>query len=114
MLVKVGSCSCHQGRVLTVRQNIVRGVLVNGSVGLVTGFMTGDDAEKAQIEIALSELKEVENRDGGPPRIAEQVLRSRRLWPLVAFQNGQTRLCVPEPFDVHDHEGKIRGTRHQV
>lgn len=94
-------------------QNIVPGVLVNGSMGKVIGFISGPEAHEQGIGLTINEPKEDEYHRQAYIRKVLQSL-GKGQWPLVRFDNWCTKLCVPRYFDVSDHEGKVRATRHQV
>ena len=104
--------------------------LVNGSVGIVRGFMTALDAQIQDIKVSITEnhrpdrWTEKEEEDeiilvrsstsdpdvGVPPG----VLHSARVWPLVEFQNEVKMLCVPDTFEVYNADGRVEAQRTQV
>lgn len=103
-------CSSH------VIQNMVQGSLVNGSIGRVIGFMTTREANDKGVAIGKANG---ENTVGVPgprvvPRVAESMIRSNAVWPVVKFQNTVEMLCVPMQFEVNDADGKVEAARGQV
>jgi len=115
MLVKVRKRSLHATHVLTLGQNVVQGVLVNGSVGKVTRFLTCKDAKKIHsIEVALSLRDKEENPRTGEVRIAEHLWMNPTKWPVVEFPGGRTRLIPPHEFTVENVNGTMQALRLQV
>lgn len=105
----------HATHVLTLRQNVVQGVLVNGSVGKVARFLTCKDAKKIHnIEVALSLRDREENPRTGEVRIAEHLWESPTKWPVVEFPGGRTRLIPPHEFTVENVNGTMQALRLQV
>lgn len=139
MLVKVsGTAPRWMSACLTLRrlQNIIQGVLVNGSVGRIVGFYKPREALAMGIDIALPDPRERSGPDvpdiGGGPQVEvpqtpagptqntqreekiKQILQMNSVWPAVQFQNGVTQLCVPLTFEVVSAEGTTEVIRHQV
>ena len=119
------------------QQNIIQGLLVNGSIGRVVGFYKPREALTMGIQIALPDSRDREDSDapnapGGsqarmptstPSRsqstdqreqMIQRILRLNTVWPAVQFQNGVTQLCVPLSFEVVSAEGSTEVTREQV
>lgn len=112
-------------------QNIIQGVLVNGSVGRVVGFYKPRDAvEKLGAQIALPESRDLQAdpiEAGVPPSSqAEKAQKEQReqrikmimsmntVWPAVQFASGPLMLCVPLMFEVVNADANIEATRNQV
>jgi ATP-dependent exoDNAse (exonuclease V) alpha subunit len=115
MLIKVRKQSLYSTHVLTAGQNAVQGVLVNGSVGKVTGFFTCREAKKTHdIEVALSPRDREENSMTGVVRIAERLWTDPTKWPVVEFPGGLTRLIPPHEFTVENVNGTMQALRLQV
>jgi hypothetical protein len=72
----------------------------------VVGFLTR--LEAARRRILLAGRKELEDVT------LAAVQRCSRLWPLVRFTNGASRLCVPEEFTVTGARGNVEASRTQV
>ena len=115
MLVKVQKRPPHATHVLTFGQNVVQGVLVNGSVGKVVRFLTCKDAKNIHhIEVALSLRDREENPRTGEVRIAEHLWVNPTKWPVVEFPCGRTRLIPPHEFTVENVNGTMQALRLQV
>ena len=121
-----------------MHQNIIQGLLVNGSIGRVVGFYKPRDALNMGIQIALPDLRDREdsNAPNAPgisqaarapsstlsrsqskdqrEQLIQRILRLETVWPAVQFQNGVTQLCVPLTFEVVSAEGTTEVTREQV
>lgn len=98
--------SCYY--LMHASQNIVQGVLVNGSVGKVVELITYKEAVERYLPIAVPGDKE-NGQD-----VPEYIRKSTFPWPLVKFTNGLLELCVPAEFTVEDALGEIEATRMQV
>ncbi|TFY70120.1 hypothetical protein EVJ58_g64 [Rhodofomes roseus] len=100
--------------------NIVQGVLVNGSVGKVTDFMTVQAALLRGIESGVINRTErgepapERTRNGGLSPVPPHLLKSGNLWPCVRFENGRSLLCIPCMFEVVNAQGRIEASREQV
>ena len=100
---------------LTLGQNAVQGVLVNGSVGKVTGFLTCHEAKEIHhIEIALSPRDKEQNPKTGEIWIAEELWRNRTKWPVVEFPGSLQRLIPPHEFTIENVNGSMQALRLQV
>lgn len=97
------------------RQNAEQGVLVNGSVGKVTDFLTCKEAKDVHhIEIALSPKDKEENPRTGEVRIADYLWGSPTKWPVVDFLSGRKRLVTPHEFTIENADGGMQALRLQV
>ena len=115
MLVKVRENILSVSRVLTLRQNAEQGVLVNGSVGRVTDFLTCRDAKKIhRIEVALSPGDREENPKTDEVRISEDLGNDQFKWPVVEFLSGQKRLILPHEFTIENINETTQALRLQV
>lgn len=76
--------------------------------------MSGPEAQLNGIKLAVTEQKEAKTRNQHDPWKFHGSEETERQWPVVEFEGGHIRLCVPETFDINDHEGRVRATRHQV
>ena len=115
MLIKVWKHTLHATYILTLGQNIVQGVLVNGSVGRITDFLTCYDAKTFRgIEIALSPRDREENPKTGEVRVADHLWENQTKWPVVEFPNGRTRLLPRHEFTVENVNGGTYALRLQV
>jgi len=115
MLIKVREKTLYVTPVLTLRQNAEQGVLVNGSVGRITDFLTCREAkEKHHIEIALSPKDREEDPKTGEIRIAGNLWGSPIKWPVVEFLNGRKRLIPPHEFTIENADGIMQALRSQV
>ncbi|KAH9836529.1 uncharacterized protein C8Q71DRAFT_46576 [Rhodofomes roseus] len=114
-----------------MHQNLVQGVLVNGTRGRIEEFITEEEAETRSIKSARlpppppppppSPTPSAEEVDYTPPnRKPHIVLRHGSfdaldgLWPLVKFETGDMLLCDDCSFDVKNTEGKTEAVRDQV
>jgi ATP-dependent DNA helicase PIF1 len=105
----------HVTHILTLRQNVVQGELVNGSVGKVTDFLTCHEAKEIHhIEIALSPRDKEENPKTGEIRIAEQLWRNPTKWPVVEFPGNRKRLIPPHEFTIENAGCSMQALRLQV
>jgi len=115
MLIKVCKDILYATRILTLGQNVEQGVLVNGSVGKITDFLTCHDAKKYhRIEVAMSPRDREENPKTGEVRIAEHLWKNPTKWPVVEFPGGRTRLIPPHEFTVENVNGAMHALRLQV
>jgi len=115
MLIKVRENTLCAARVLIIRQNAEQGVLVNGSVGKVTDFLTCREAkQKHNIEVALSPRDREENPRTGEVRIADHLWDNPIKWPVVDFLSGQKRLIPPHEFTIENADGIMQALRSQV
>jgi ATP-dependent DNA helicase PIF1 len=96
-------------------------VLVNGSIGKVTEFLTTSEALKRNIAIATLDRKgarEDAELVVPPPRhlipLHGHVFRKDQFWPLVRFTNGMELLCAPVEFSVEGLVGNVEAHRLQV
>ncbi|KAI5897908.1 uncharacterized protein SCHCODRAFT_02152180 [Schizophyllum commune H4-8] len=112
-------------------QNVIQGVLVNGSVGRVEEFCTVHEAIERAIDVA-----QIKMRDGHPYGSAdpdskgeyhirrepianmrpmnEAVFSKSQRFPLVRFTNGSQLLCAPLMFTVEGIMGNVEVSRMQV
>ena len=104
--------------------------LVNGSVGIVQGFMTALNAQGEGIKVSITENHRpdrwIEKEEEGEVILVRSstsdpdvgvppsVLHSARVWPLVEFQNGVKMLCIPDTFEVYNADGRVEAQRTQV
>ena len=141
MLVKVRSLLLRYTRRLTrsghlLRQNVIQGLLVNGSLGRVVGFYKPREAAAMGAQIALPELaqpaknSDADTQGGGEDgvRAAEmekaqreqrdqklkKIMATNEVWPAVQFVSGPLMLCVPLLFEVNNADGGIEAVREQV
>jgi ATP-dependent exoDNAse (exonuclease V) alpha subunit len=115
MLIKVRENTLYVADVLTLRQNAEQGVLVNGSVGKVTDFLTCREAKEThKVEVALSPRDREENPRTGEIRIADRLWGSPTKWPVVEFLSGQKRLIPPHEFTIENVNGTMQALRSQV
>ena len=115
MLIKVRERTLFAAHVLTIRQNAEQGVLVNGSVGKVTDFLTCREAKQQHnIEVALSPKDREENLRTGEVRIADQLWGNPTKWPVVDFPSGRKRLIPPHEFTIENADGMMQALRSQV
>lgn len=100
---------------LTLKQNAVQGVLVNGSVGKITDFLTCHEAKEIHhIEVILSQRDKEQNPSTGEVRIAENLWRNQTKWPVVEFPCGRKRLIPPHEFTIENVNGSMQALRLQV
>jgi hypothetical protein len=114
MLIKVGAVLDYQTTVdaKTLMQNLVQGVLVNGSMGRVIGFETLDDAAEPS-----AHSDEYIDEQGSTSRLSQQQFSDgelQRIWPRVRFLNGQEKVCTPQEFTVNNPSGVMEARRLQV
>ena len=115
MLIKVRENVLYTTRILTLRQNVEQGVLVNGSLGRVTDFLTCREAKKVHnVEVALSPRDREENPRTGEVWIAERLWMDSTKWPVVEFTSGQKRLIPPHEFTIENVNGMMQALRLQV
>jgi len=117
MLIKVRKyllCATH---ILTPGQNTEQGVLVNGSVGKVTDFLTCREAKEIhRITICLSprDREENQNQKGGEVRVASHLWENPTKWPVVEFLSGRKRLIPRYEFTIENVNGTMQAIRLQV
>lgn len=100
---------------LILGQNVVQGVLVNGSVGKVTDFLTCQEAKEVHhIEVVLSPRYKEQNPKTGEVRISEGLWRDHTKWPVVEFPGTQKRLIPPYEFTIENVNGSMQALRLQV
>jgi len=115
MLIKVRKHTLYTTHVLTLGQNVEQGVLVNGSVGKITGFFTCREAKNTHnITVAISPRDREETPKTGEVRIAEHLWTNPTKWPVVEFPGGRTRLVPPHEFTVENVNGTMQALRLQV
>ncbi|KAF8656392.1 hypothetical protein AX16_002577 [Volvariella volvacea WC 439] len=116
-------------------KNVVQGVLVNGSLGQVTGFSTVEDATRNGIGIARPEIKSDSDSDEDLDSDSETPAKptatgsdpaSRRIraniplptsgsWPVVKFLGHDREvLCIPLDFMVNNAIGHVEAMRVQI
>jgi ATP-dependent DNA helicase PIF1 len=99
---------------------MVQKVLVNGSVGKVTEFLTTSEALKRNIAIATLDKKGTKHDDDLAPfprhftPLNGHIFRNNQFWPLVQFTNGMELLCAPVEFSVEGLVGNVEANRLQV
>ena len=101
---------------------MVQKVLVNGSVGKVTEFLTTSEALKRNIVIATLDKKGAKHDDDlvalprrdDPIPLNGHIFRNNQFWPLVQFTNGMELLCAPVEFSVEGLVGNVEANRLQV
>ena len=90
-------------------------MLVNGSVGKVTDFLTCQQAKEVfKIEVALSPRDKEENPLSKEVQIAEPLWVNQTKWPVVEFPGGRKRLIPPHEFTVENVNGTMHALRLQV
>lgn len=102
-------------------QNVIQGVMVNGSVGRIVDFITVHEAKKREIKIAEIQRAGERIQDGPmvPLRDREldssdqHIYTSKQKWPLVEFK-GMPLLCAPLEWDVQGCIGNREVSRMQV
>lgn len=116
MLIKVrAEATLYATQNLTIGQNAVQGVLVNGSVGKVTDFLTCQEAKEVHgIEVVLSPRDKEQNPKTGEIRIAENLWRDHTKWPAVEFPNDRKVLVPPFEFTIENVSGSMQALRVQV
>ncbi|KAL4244565.1 ATP-dependent DNA helicase [Abortiporus biennis] len=102
-------------------KNLVQGELVNGSVGIVVGFSTCREADRAGTQIAQFDSVENDPNEGGLQENIQQLTRLDRIlmrrnehYPVVRFQNGWRVLCIPATFEVNNLNSTVAASREQV
>ena len=124
----------------TRSQNIIQGLLVNGSLGRVVGFYKPREALAMGAEIGLPDNQQglrrtlgvEDEKKGGAGANAERgtvldnaqseqreaklkaILATNQVWPCVQFHSGPLMLCVPLSFEVINADGNIEAVREQV
>ena len=115
MLIKVRENTLDAMRIFTFGQNTEQGVIVNGSVGRVTDFLTCHEAKKVhKIEVALSPRNREENPMTGEVRIPDLLWNDPSKWPVVEFLSGQKRLIPPHEFTIENVNETTQARRVQV
>jgi len=95
-------------------QNLVQGILVNGTLGRVTHFMTIQQANEARLEIAKLERSNSGPSRGPQPQTSVPPTSDGTQWPFVEFENGRKALCPPSLFSVTNVFGQEEASRDQV
>ncbi|KAF9229717.1 hypothetical protein BS17DRAFT_35819 [Gyrodon lividus] len=107
-------------------QNMLQGVLVNGSLGQVIEFITTHEAQKRHIEIAEVERRkerqtsvtvyspDSEGNQPGLVALDHHTFQRDQLWPLVKFTNNKCLLCSPVEFLVEGLKGNLEARRLQI
>ncbi|KAL1740872.1 DNA repair and recombination protein pif1 [Schizophyllum fasciatum] len=127
-LVAPAHVSLKVGAQVMLIQNVIQGVLVNGSTGRVEEFCTIHEAIERHIAIAQIKITDGHphgTTDDGKPYIRERpigemepkdqtVFTSKQRYPLVLFTNGCRLLCAPLMFTVEGVMGNIEVSRMQV
>ncbi|TFK57656.1 hypothetical protein OE88DRAFT_159416 [Heliocybe sulcata] len=88
--------------------------LVNGSQGLVVGFMTSQEASEEKITVLQVGRAEDRTVKYGESSDEARPQGDDKLWPLVKFTNGRTILCTPAEFTVNNFRGEAEATRRQI
>ena len=114
MLIKVRENTLDASRVLKLRQNAEQGVLVNGSVGRVTDFLTCREARIHGIKVALSPRDRDENPKTGEVRISDRLWNDPSKWPVVEFLSDRKRLIPPHEFTIENVNETTQALRLQV
>jgi ATP-dependent exoDNAse (exonuclease V) alpha subunit len=115
MLIKVRKETLCVAHAFTLEQNAEQGVLVNGSVGKVTDFLTCQEAKEIHhITVALSPKDREENQRTGEVRIVDRLWKNQTKWPVVEFPGGRKRLIPPHEFTIENASGSTQATRYQV
>jgi ATP-dependent DNA helicase PIF1 len=119
-------------------KNIVQGLLVNGSIGKVTEFLTIHEANQRGIQLAKI-AKDDNDKANGTQRtrpektrllfaerrqdttdakplepLNENTFTHTTAWPVVQFTNGMSLLCAPLDFDVEGMKANVEARRLQV
>ena len=90
-------------------------MLVNGSVGKITDFLTCQQAKKVfKIQVALSPRYKEEDPLTQEVRIKEPLWSDQTKWPVVEFPGGRKRLIPPHEFTVDNVDGTMLALRLQV
>lgn len=102
-----------------ISQNIVQGILVNGSLGKVEAFMSASEARKQMIETSHMDRREsrhdsLQTSDVVDPEKEETLQQNARVWPLVQFTNGRKVLCIPHEFSIESAAGVMEAKREQI
>lgn len=95
--------------VFTLLQNMLQGVLVNGSVGKVVDFKPYNEGMWNRSNILAAE-----DEHGTPKEVPRDIRQSSVLWPVVKFTNGLKYLCIPTEFTKNNVNGDAEATRTQV
>lgn len=115
MLIKVWKYPLYPTHVLTFEQNVEQGVLVNGSVGKITNFLTCQKAKEVHnIEIAVPPRDKEEDPVTKVVRISARLWTNPIKWPVVEFPGGRTRLIPPHEFTIENVNGSMQALRLQV
>lgn len=99
---------------------------MNGSIGKITAFMTFEEAEMENIDVAhklpgggnsLDDSNAVPYscipNDKMRPLTGHTFSRKER-YPVVAFLNGDKLLCTPQEFTIEGPKGNLEARRIQV
>lgn len=90
-------------------------MLVNGSVGKITDFLTCREAKEVHhIEVSLSPRDKETNSRTGEVRIADHLWYNPTKWPVVEFPGGRKRLIPPHEFTIENVNGMMQALRLQV
>lgn len=122
MLIKVGSAFAFSESVTVIHDFLknLGSTLVNGSVGIVEGFVDTVSNSQSVNESVLSDTTNPISTGRNNFRTRSERLQptsasgGSRLWPLVRFNNGQTMLCTPERFSIENAKGLEEAARIQV
>jgi hypothetical protein len=105
----------YDAQSLTLGQNAEKRVLVNGTVGKVTDFLTCREAKNIHhIEVILSPRYKEQNPKTGEIRIADDLWVNQTKWPVVEFPGGRKRLIPPHEFTIENVDGSMHALRLQV
>jgi len=98
LVLKVGA------QVMLIK-NIRDHKLVNGSIGIITGFHrdAGPEEGVSDARAPTTTLKPFNNNQN-----------VEKVWPRVRFTSGQTVLLRPQEFDYENSQGQVLGSRLQV
>ncbi|KAG5728558.1 hypothetical protein E4T56_gene19599 [Termitomyces sp. T112] len=119
-LVAVPKITLKVGARVMLIQNIIQGVLVNGSAGKVIDFLTTHEAVARCIKVAeLARKGEAYDPDQpSPPRdmapLNNHTFDRQDKWPLVHFTDGTQLLCAPTEFTAVGFMGNTEASRLQV
>ncbi|GJE87803.1 ATP-dependent DNA helicase PIF1 [Phanerochaete sordida] len=117
-----------QGAQVMLLKNLVQGVLVNGSLGVVTRFCCADEAWRSPdvylgVAIGLAPLSGRTFSDAAEAAAmteVEELRKDPRTWPVVRFFQGRSRehtvdvCCVHHTFVARHATGGIAASRKQV
>ena len=98
-------------------QNLVRGELVNGSLGKVVDFLAVRDAINGNTDIGFidptNEMREDAVRRGNRD-LPRSISESPNLWPVVQWASGRKMMMVPVEFTTENVHGEVEAIRGQV